>query len=292
LIFDPGKKSNEARCSTISRFYVIPAQAGIQSFPPLIPKICFGTFFRQAKLVNWPFRVVGWSHPEKIETRLAVTNRKPPGNVSILLGTGDGTFDESENYDARDYLYSLCSSDLDKDGDCDLAAACANSSSVLILLNNGNGTFVASGYYGSGMSPQSVCSNDLDGDGNNDLAVANYFSDDVSILINLTNQMGVSVTLNTQVPGTPNLLTNYPNPFNPITTLHFSIPRSAFVRIDVFDVTGRRVKKLVDRYIEAGEFETTWNGKDSRGVSVGSGVYFARMATGNFTTAAKMVLIR
>ncbi|HER42930.1 MAG TPA: T9SS type A sorting domain-containing protein, partial [Candidatus Eisenbacteria bacterium] len=84
----------------------------------------------------------------------------------------------------------------------------------------------------------------------------------------------------------------YPNPFNPVTTVAFGVPRPGRVRIAVYDIAGRRGAVLVDRFMEAGEFTARWDGRDERGRAAASGVYFARMTMDDFSATRKMVLLR
>jgi hypothetical protein len=88
------------------------------------------------------------------------------------------------------------------------------------------------------------------------------------------------------------LYANRPNPFNPTTTIRFSLPRVERAALVVYDIAGRRVATLADDSFGPGEFEVTWSGKDDTGRDVASGVYFARLVAGDFTAVRKMVLIR
>ncbi len=72
-------------------------------------------------------------------------------------------------------------------------------------------------------------------------------------------------------------ISNYPNPFNPVTTPAFYVPDEGRVRLDVFDLRGRLVRQLVDRHMSEGDHEVQWDGADGQGAMVGSGVYFARV---------------
>jgi len=88
------------------------------------------------------------------------------------------------------------------------------------------------------------------------------------------------------------LLQNHPNPFNPTTTIRFALPERGHVTLNVFDVNGRLIVTLVDGIRPVGEQQTTWNGKDTAEVSVGSGVYFYQLRTRSGTISRKMVLLR
>ncbi|MEZ4387979.1 MAG: T9SS type A sorting domain-containing protein [Candidatus Krumholzibacteriia bacterium] len=83
-----------------------------------------------------------------------------------------------------------------------------------------------------------------------------------------------------------------PNPFNPRTDLRFEVPQAGRVRLELFDVRGRRVARLVDAELPAGEHRTEWNGRDGNGREVPSGVYLARLRTAQGTVTTKLMLAR
>jgi hypothetical protein len=85
---------------------------------------------------------------------------------------------------------------------------------------------------------------------------------------------------------------NYPNPFNPVTTIQYVLPARAAARLTVVNLLGQTVSVLVDKYQEAGVFEVEWNGKDNRGERVASGVYFCRLSAAGHVTTHKMVLLK
>jgi photosystem II stability/assembly factor-like uncharacterized protein len=87
-------------------------------------------------------------------------------------------------------------------------------------------------------------------------------------------------------------LTNYPNPFNPLTTFAFALPREARVRLEIFDVRGERVALLLDEMRPAGAHEVRWDGRDDRRRDMPSGLYFARLAAGDQVTSRKLTLAR
>jgi hypothetical protein len=96
------------------------------------------------------------------------------------------------------------------------------------------------------------------------------------------------------------LYQNFPNPFNPSTVIRFDVPgrvegsgsTSARVVINVYDVRGSIVKRLVDAVMPAGPAEVTWDGLNENAESVSSGIYFLRMITGEQRHTRKMVLLR
>jgi flagellar hook assembly protein FlgD len=82
-------------------------------------------------------------------------------------------------------------------------------------------------------------------------------------------------------------LVNYPNPFNPATTISFALPQTGYAKLDVYNALGQLVATLVDRSLEAGVHAVTW---DASGQS--SGLYLYRLTTGDFSETKKMLLLK
>jgi len=85
---------------------------------------------------------------------------------------------------------------------------------------------------------------------------------------------------------------NYPNPFNPTTIISFGLPKSSEVNLEIYNILGRRVMTLVNGTLEAGNHTIKWNGTDSKGSSVATGVYFYRLTAGDFIKSKKMLLLK
>jgi hypothetical protein len=96
----------------------------------------------------------------------------------------------------------------------------------------------------------------------------------------------------TGVPAVASLDQNFPNPFNPRTTVSFALPADAPVSLRIFDASGRLVRVLVSETLPAGTHERVWNGADASGRAVASGVYFCRLDAGSFSQTRKMILLR
>ncbi len=93
-------------------------------------------------------------------------------------------------------------------------------------------------------------------------------------------------------PATTELHANHPNPFNPSTTIAYTLATSGRVRLTVFDTTGRRVRSLVDADESNGPHSVEFDGRDDAGSGLASGVYFYRLEAGNVTKTRKMVLLK
>ncbi|MBN1997235.1 Ig-like domain-containing protein [candidate division KSB1 bacterium] len=96
----------------------------------------------------------------------------------------------------------------------------------------------------------------------------------------------------TPVTKSPQLYPAYPNPFNAAATIYFETTRLSNTQLVIYDILGREIKKLVDERLESGVFSRHWDSKDNQNRPVPSGVYFARMQTGNFAQVIKLLLLR
>jgi hypothetical protein len=94
------------------------------------------------------------------------------------------------------------------------------------------------------------------------------------------------------VPAKTELYSNYPNPFNPATTIHFDLDKPGHVTLEVFNVAGQKVRMLVDEIRKEGHHEVTWDGQAGNGVKVTSGMYFYRLTTRDTVISRKMLLLR
>lgn len=85
---------------------------------------------------------------------------------------------------------------------------------------------------------------------------------------------------------------NYPNPFNPTTTISFEIPEAGLVKVEIFNILGQRVKSLVSDYKAPGRYSVIWDGRNEAGQEVSSGVYFYRLQESERTDIRKMLLLK
>jgi len=93
-------------------------------------------------------------------------------------------------------------------------------------------------------------------------------------------------------PKTINLANSYPNPFNPITTLRYDLPKNSLVNITIYDLLGRQVKTLVNQTQNAGFKSIIWNATNDYGKPVSAGVYLYQIQAGEFVQTRKMVLLK
>jgi beta-glucanase (GH16 family) len=102
-------------------------------------------------------------------------------------------------------------------------------------------------------------------------------------------------TLSTQTQTVPvyfNVFQNFPNPFNPITTLRYDLPEQGFVTITIYDMLGREIRTLVNATQYAGFKSVIWDATNNQGVPVSAGVYLYKIQAGEFVQTRKMVLLK
>jgi subtilisin-like proprotein convertase family protein len=93
------------------------------------------------------------------------------------------------------------------------------------------------------------------------------------------------------LPTAFNLNQNYPNPFNPSTNISFNLPQSGAVKLEIFDILGRKAATLIDGNLIAGSHTVVWDGK-SNGRPASSGIYFARLTSGKHSAVVRMALLK
>jgi hypothetical protein len=132
-----------------------------------------------------------------------------------------------------------------------------------------------------------------------------------SIHAQMMNFNGINVDRDDEISETPEVIefsiSNYPNPFNPSTTIFFSvnspsmlkgnyrrseIDATAHVSINIYNIKGQKVRELVNDSFVSGHHSVVWDGTDNSGRAVGSGVYLYRIVADEFTETKKMILLK
>lgn len=112
-------------------------------------------------------------------------------------------------------------------------------------------------------------------------------TDKTDALLSHVQEQGSTESINTF-----ELYSNYPNPFNPATTIHFRLPQDLRVRLTIYNVLGQSVRALINKNYSAGEHTVQWDGKDDSDVTLSSGVYIYELRAGSFVQRKKMTLLR
>ena len=94
------------------------------------------------------------------------------------------------------------------------------------------------------------------------------------------------------LPQTYSLAQNFPNPFNPATAIRYKLKDSGSVGLSIYDLSGQRIRQLVDEHQQAGYYELEWDGRDASRGRVATGVYLYGLRGGDFRSVRKMVLMK
>ena len=152
--------------------------------------------------------------------------------------------------------------------------------------NDGNENFTPHTISTSAIGAESVYAVDIDGDGDIDVLSASNLDAKVAWYENLS----IVGIVNNDPPVVPvNLLlyNNYPNPFNPTTTIKYALPKASDVHLTLYNLRGEEVARLVDKEQHAGYHEVKWDANN-----FASGIYFYRLQAGDFVQTRKMVLFK
>ncbi|MDY0324943.1 MAG: C25 family cysteine peptidase [Candidatus Cloacimonadaceae bacterium] len=130
--------------------------------------------------------------------------------------------------------------------------------------------------------------------------VVQNISDEITIMTNdndlpvITIPIILDAVANSDLinPAITALNSNFPNPFNPSTSIRFSLKEAGPVKLNIYNLKGQLVKSLLDSDMSAGNHQIVWNGKDERGAAVSSGIYLYRMESNNFKATNKMMLMK
>ena len=130
-------------------------------------------------------------------------------------------------------------------------------------------------------------------------AINNDLSSDVDLTLAHFDDIGwldiiTAVGDDTPAPsyGEVTVFPNYPNPFNPSTTIRYALPEAQVVRVEIYDVEGRLIRSLVNRFESDGMHFVPWQGRDNAGRTVASGIYFVRITGEKQTATRKIVLVK
>ena len=193
---------------------------------------------------------------------------------------------------SADGANSVYAVDVDGDGDMDVLSASVGDyyynidSEITWYENDGNENFTTHTITIAALGANSVYAVDVDGDGDMDVLSASAIDNKIAWYENLLI-VGIEDNNPLDTPVKFQLFNNYPNPFNPTTTINYQIPELSIVSIKVFDVLGRELATLVNEEKPTGSYEVDFNA-----TTLPSGVYFYRLQAGSFVEIKKMVLLK
>jgi len=230
-----------------------------------------------ANYPGWP-KVVGSSYTDN--SSLTVADVNGDGGLDIILGNEakyiyawdiNGTLIPGFPVQAKDAVRSTpFLTDVDLDGDIDMVVHCWDQNIYAWDLP---------GTYNNTLAPWPTYQANSHRNGLHGYTVVSAIGDPEPPRVDMTRAQ---------------LFQNHPNPFNPTTRIEFLVPegRAQHVTLAVYNVAGARVRTLVDGTRTPGRHDEVWDGRDSNGRLVGSGVYFYRLRTGDAVLTKKMVLLK
>ena len=227
-----------------------------------------------------------------------------PAKTIFFENTGDSDSSWSERPDWKqglpDAVFDYTAfTDLDFDGDLDLVIKDNKAEILYAYGNTGSAQSPVWSYWGdafTGIPFGNDCVpsfTDLDNDGKDEMVLRNHAGNYI-VYSNLSDPL--KVTGSGAQPTGFELYQNYPNPFNAGTTISFRLSASARTALCIFDVSGRRVARLVHGVLAAGAHHVIWDGTGPDGMPVSSGIYFYRLSAntpgGAISRTGKMVLVK
>jgi hypothetical protein len=206
--------------------------------------------------------------------------------IGVIFGNGTGGLSPVTTYTSGSFPLAMDIGDVDGDNDLDLISSCYGSGDYKVYSNQGSGTFTNTPItLPASEAGSCITVHDRDNDGDLDLAGIDEVDD---LLFVYDNRPGIGISIiSNEVPNEYKLHQNYPNPFNPETNIIFEIPAQSFVKLSVYDVSGKEVAVLSSQLLKPGKYEAKWNS-----INFPSGVYFYKLVSGNYTLSKKMVLVK
>ena len=235
------------------------------------------------------------SSPESINTFLGTINH----GLTLWRLDASGVLARDSLLDWKVLPAATTASDLNGDGVRDVAVIAGNltvSPALMVWLGQRNGAPVLEGYYPLPGEGSHVLTGDVNGDGDTDLIVLgkSEASGHGGVFV-LINQGTLATAVASETAATPTafvLGANYPNPFNPATTIPLAVPAGAKnVDLTIYNVLGQPLRRVWTGPLAAGEHELTWDGRDGQGRPVAAGVYVYRVQVDEQTRTRKMVKI-
>jgi len=196
-----------------------------------------------------------------------------------LVKFANGTYSAFYGTGSDNYQYQLCRQNINAQGEP------LNQEPIIVTENN-------SGFWAlTAVNSQNVAAITWNDSNYYDLKAKGDALPLNSLWTCRANQENVSTEDEVQNP-VVYALSNYPNPFNPSTTINYSLKEASSVRVDIYNLKGQQVRHLLSETKAAGDNHLIWDGTDDQGRSVASGVYLYKIHAGKYSSSKKMMLLK
>jgi hypothetical protein len=212
---------------------------------------------------------------------------KPKG-IEVWKNDRSGYFSKTQTIGTYDG-YGIDMFDLNHDGYLDIILVNGTNQPNQIFINNGTGSFSESGIlFGNGGNKVAV------GDFNRDEIPDVFIVNDASSNSIWFGQDETSIDKERKTDSIDDfrLNQNYPNPFNPSTMIPYSLAKSSFVKLNIYNLLGQKIRTLQNSFQSAGKYSLVWDARDESINPVSSGIYFYRFETDEMNLQRMMVLVR
>jgi hypothetical protein len=206
------------------------------------------------------------------------------GTLSVAFCDLSGNLQPPVHYPVGNFPISVETGDIDGDGDLDLATSNFGTANFTLYENDGTGNFINPQTLAANSAGSCAVFHDRDNDGIMDITGIDELDD---LLILFVNDNVVNIPDDETVPEEFYLSQNFPNPFNPKTSLQYAVSSSQFISIKVYDILGNEITTLINEEKPAGQYEVEFNGD-----GLSSGMYFYTLKAGNFSETRKMILLK
>ncbi len=284
-----------------SQFWQLTRPWAAVQEPPLaveVPFYPFYLFYARPRLADFDGdgTVDLLGSPERIESPSFYIDANYYG-LTLLRLNASGGWTRHSLLDWKARSTHIATADLNGDGLLDIAMIAGNlpvGPALMVWLGQPNDIPAFEGYYPLLGEGNQVLTGDVNGDGDTDLVVLGKSpgSDNGGVFV-FKNQGTPATAVASETATTPTAFTlgaNYPNPFNPATTIPLALPDGAKnVDLTIYNVLGQPMRQVWTGPLPAGEHELTWDGRDAQGRPVATGVYVYRLQVDEQTRTRKMV---
>jgi len=212
------------------------------------------------------------------------------GRISVCFSNTSGQLSGPVDYALTAFPTQVAVGDVNGDGTPDVVASMQGRVSVFMGAGGPGGGLLPPTSY-TALDAKGVVIADMNRDGRPDVVTGNAIEANASVFLN-GGSVPTGVAVQSVPPAKASLWQNAPNPFNPRTSIRFSMPRAGVARLVVFDAAGRRVATLLDGPVTAGERRIEWNGRDDSGHAAASGIYFYKLEADGLALSRRMVLLK